>query len=69
MPLGTSRAFRGANAAPRGPMKKTSVKKDTFEPIGIVISRGDRSEPIPIVLAYVWGPAPVESAPVKVRAA
>lgn len=50
-------------------MKKTSPSKETFEPIGIVISRGERNEPVPVVLEYVWGPAPVESAPPKVRAA
>ena len=49
-------------------MKKTRVKSEV-EPIGIVISRGERSEPVPVVLEYVWGPAPVEAAPAKVRAA
>ncbi|HUR91113.1 MAG TPA: hypothetical protein VMY38_00415 [Gemmatimonadaceae bacterium] len=48
-------------------MKKTSLP-DKYEPIGIVISRGERSEPVPVVLEYVWGPAPVE-APAKIRAA
>jgi hypothetical protein len=28
------------------------------EPIGIIISRGSRQEQQPMVLAYVWGPAP-----------
>ena len=28
------------------------------EPIGIIISRGSRQEPPPVVFAYVWGPAP-----------
>ena len=28
------------------------------EPIGIVISGGSRQETPPLVLAYVWGPAP-----------
>ena len=50
-------------------MKKTSLKPDKYEPIGIVISRGERSEPVPVVLEYVWGPAPVEALPAKVRAA
>ncbi len=31
---------------------------DADEPIGIVISRGDRSEVISLFSAYVWGPAP-----------
>lgn len=49
-------------------MKKayyTSVDEDQIgtelgwpEPIGIVISRGSRAEPIPMFSAYVWGPAP-----------
>lgn len=50
-------------------MKKTIVKSEAFEPIGIVISRGERAEPVPVVLAYVWGPAPIEVAPAEVRAA
>ncbi|HJR43725.1 MAG TPA: hypothetical protein VJ812_16640 [Gemmatimonadaceae bacterium] len=33
------------------------------EPIGIVISRGRRDEPAPVVSAYVWGPAPDVDAP------
>jgi hypothetical protein len=33
------------------------------EPVGIVISRGTRAEPAPIIQAFVWGPAP-ELAPV-----
>jgi len=28
------------------------------EPIGIVISRGARSDEAPALFAYVWGPAP-----------
>jgi hypothetical protein len=31
------------------------------EPMGIVISRGSRHEHAPMVLAYVWGPAPETS--------
>jgi hypothetical protein len=50
-------------------MKKTCLTQEAFEPIGIVISRGERSEPVPVVLQYIWGPAPVETAPAKVRAA
>jgi len=50
-------------------MKKTPVKPEASEPIGIVISNGERSEPVPVVLEYVWGPAPVDVAPPKVRAA
>ncbi len=50
-------------------MKKTSLKPEAFEPIGIVISRGERSEPVPVVLEYVWGPAPIETATAKIKAA
>lgn len=32
------------------------------EPIGIIISRGERSQDVPRFWAYVWGPAP-ETAP------
>lgn len=34
------------------------------EPMGIVISRGSRAEPLPRVWAYVWGPVPDEEQPV-----
>ncbi|CAN5704264.1 hypothetical protein BH23GEM1_BH23GEM1_00330 [soil metagenome] len=50
-------------------MRNAKLKPEAFEPIGIVISGGDRSEPVPVVLEYVWGPAPAESAHAKVRAA
>jgi len=33
------------------------------EPVGIVISRGSRAEPAPLIQAFVWGTAP-ELAPV-----
>lgn len=39
-------------------MKKIRELPETDEPIGIVISRGDRSEQRPIFSAYIWGPAP-----------
>jgi hypothetical protein len=36
------------------------VQQETLpaEPVGIVISRGDRTEPAPRFVAFVWGPAP-----------
>ncbi len=37
------------------------------EPIGIVISSGDRSEVRSVFSAYIWGPAP-ETAPAPARA-
>jgi hypothetical protein len=46
-------------------MKKNRKDTGSNEPIGIVISRGDRTEPTPVFSAYIWGPVPeavVESA-------
>lgn len=45
------------------PVKQHKASSDTdskmsAEPIGIIISRGSRAEPAPVVWAYVWGPAP-----------
>ncbi|MEO7083526.1 MAG: hypothetical protein ABI085_04365 [Gemmatimonadaceae bacterium] len=37
---------------------KATVNTAEQEPIGIVISRGSRLEPAPMVFAYVWGPVP-----------
>jgi len=40
------------------------MKKDhkeeiaSSEPLGIIISRGDKTEPTPIFSAYIWGPVP-----------
>lgn len=39
-------------------MKKIRDLPEIDEPIGIIISRGDRAETRPVVSAYVWGPAP-----------
>ena len=39
-------------------MKKTREVPESQEPIGIIISRGDRTEARPIFSAYIWGPAP-----------
>jgi len=38
-------------------MPNTHLSEVT-EPVGIVISRGNRDEPTPAVFAYIWGPAP-----------
>lgn len=46
-------------------MKKDRKEIGLTEPFGIIISRGDRTEPTPVFSAYIWGPAPetvVESA-------
>jgi hypothetical protein len=39
-------------------MKKVREITDSDEPIGIIISRGDRTEARPVFSAYIWGPAP-----------
>jgi hypothetical protein len=39
-------------------MKAKTTKNHEGEPVGIVISRGSRSEPAPIIQAFEWGPAP-----------
>ena len=39
-------------------MKKVRDLTESDEPIGIIISRGDRKEARPIFAAYIWGPAP-----------
>ena len=39
-------------------MKKVREAPESEEPIGIIISRGDRTEQKPIFSAYIWGPAP-----------
>ena len=39
-------------------MKPISEELRETEPVGIVISRGTRAEPAPVIQAFVWGPAP-----------
>lgn len=39
-------------------MKGKTTEHHEGEPIGIVISRGLRTEPTPVILAFEWGPAP-----------
>ena len=39
-------------------MPKTAEVNDESEPVGIVISSGNRDEPTPAFFAYIWGPAP-----------
>ena len=39
-------------------MKKKLETVEHTEPIGIIISRGDRKETPPVFSAYIWGPAP-----------
>jgi hypothetical protein len=39
-------------------MKAKKEDLTQTEPVGIVISRGSRAEPAPLIHAFVWGPAP-----------
>ncbi|MEA2707195.1 MAG: hypothetical protein QOH22_1983 [Gemmatimonadaceae bacterium] len=39
-------------------MKKDRKEAVSEEPLGIIISRGDKTEPTPVFSAYVWGPVP-----------
>jgi len=39
-------------------MPKAAEPNEEGEPVGIVISCGNRDEPTPAVFAYIWGPAP-----------
>ena len=50
-------------------MKKDRKDTNSSEPIGIVISRGDKTEPTPIFAAYIWAPAPEEISETENRAA
>jgi hypothetical protein len=47
------------------------VRKDTVksEPIGIIISGGDKTQPTPLFSAYIWGPVPDETVESATRAA
>lgn len=50
-------------------MKKDRKDNGSSEPVGIIISRGDRTEPTPVFSAYIWGPVPDEVAETATRAA
>lgn len=39
-------------------MKKERKEIAPSEPLGIIISSGDKTEPTPIFSAYIWGPVP-----------
>jgi hypothetical protein len=39
-------------------MKKNSQPAEHPEPLGIIISNGDRAEYPTVFSAYIWGPAP-----------
>ncbi len=50
-------------------MKKDRKEIASSEPIGIIISRGDKTEPTPVFSAYIWGPVPDASQDSATRAA
>jgi hypothetical protein len=50
-------------------MKKNRKDQASNEPMGIVISRGDRTEPTPVFSAYIWGPVPEAVTETATRAA
>ena len=50
-------------------MKKDRKETESSEPIGIIISRGDRTEPTPMFSAYIWGPVPDAVVETATRAA
>ena len=39
-------------------MTRSQTEVTSDEPVGIVISRGSRTEETPRLSAYVWGPVP-----------
>jgi hypothetical protein len=50
-------------------MKKDRKETGSSEPLGIIISRGDRTEPTPVFSAYIWGPVPDPVVETATRAA
>jgi hypothetical protein len=71
---GISGAYKGAKEhcsihQVRVRMKKDRKENESSEPLGIIISRGDRTEPTPVFSAYIWGPVPDAVAETATRAA
>jgi hypothetical protein len=50
-------------------MKKDRKEIASSEPLGIIISRGDKTEPTPLFSAYIWGPVPDADQDAATRAA
>ncbi|HXL85931.1 MAG TPA: hypothetical protein VN927_01910 [Gemmatimonadaceae bacterium] len=50
-------------------MKKDRKEEVSSEPLGIIISRGDKTEPTPVFSAYIWGPVPDADIEAATRAA
>ncbi|HEY9514120.1 MAG TPA: hypothetical protein VIQ74_00465 [Gemmatimonadaceae bacterium] len=51
-----------ATSNERGGRADNTDNTMSMEPIGIIISRGRRDEPVPAFSAYVWGPPAPEAA-------
>ena len=69
-----SGAYKALRKAPQHPSNESQMKKDrkengSSEPLGIIISRGDKTEPTPLFSAYIWGPVPDAVAETATRAA
>lgn len=60
---------RAASNQSESRMKKDRKETVASEPIGIVISRGDKTEPTPVFSAYIWGPVPDAAQDSATRAA
>jgi hypothetical protein len=52
------RSRHAVNPSMRVRMKKDRKEIASTEPLGIIISRGDKTEPTPRFSAYIWGPVP-----------
>ena len=68
VPIKRSKPHRGIYQV-RARMKKDRKETVSSEPIGIIISRGDRTEPTPVFSAYIWGPVPDAVSETATRAA
>lgn len=64
-----ARARRTLSETKRGRMKKNHQAVESTEPIGIIISNGERGEQPTVFSAYIWGPAPETSSDPASKAA
>ena len=62
-------ARHGVAITKRASMKKDRKETNSSEPLGIIISRGDKTEPTPAFSAYIWGPVPESEQETANRAA
>lgn len=69
-----SGAYKALRKGRSNPSNESQMKKDrkesgSSEPLGIIISRGDKTEPTPVFSAYIWGPVPDAVVETATRAA